>query len=147
MSDTPAPSPEQSAKSVETSEHTNGSSDSAPSAASIEEDTPKISFNDFLKVDLRVAQIEDAERIEKSEKLVKLQVSLGNSQRQIIAGIAKHYEPQKLVGRKIIVVANLKPAKLMGEKSEGMLLAASDEHGNLALLDIDPVIPAGASVG
>ena len=105
------------------------------------EDTAKkednrISFNDFLKVDLRVAQIVEAERIEKSEKLVKLQLSLGHElgKRQIVAGIAKHYSAEELVGRKIVVVANLKPAKLMGELSEGMLLAASDET-QLSLLD------------
>lgn len=108
--------------------------------------TPLISFGDFQKIQLRVAQISEAERIEKSEKLVKLQVSLGDEQRQIVAGIAKHYTPEQLVGRKIVVVANLKPVKLMGEKSEGMLLAASDEQGNLALLEVDPIITAGSSV-
>jgi len=108
----------------------------------------QISFNDFLKVDLRVAQIVEAERIEKSEKLVKLQLSLGEElgKRQIVAGIAKHYSAEELVGRKIVVVANLKPAKLMGELSEGMLLAASDET-QLSLLDPGIGIEAGARVG
>lgn len=106
----------------------------------------QISYADFQKVSLRVAQIQSAERIEKSEKLVKLRVNLGAEERQIIAGIAKHYSPEELIGRKIVVVANLAPAKLMGEKSEGMLLAASDEQGNLALLDVAPIIPPGAVV-
>ena len=105
-----------------------------------------ITYADFQKVSLRVAQITAAERIEKSDKLVKLQVSLGEEQRQIVAGIAKHYSPEELVGRKIVVVANLAPAKLMGEKSEGMLLAASDDQGNLALLDVAPIITAGSIV-
>ena len=113
-----------------------------------EEQTPQISFQDFMEVDLRVAQIIEAERIEKSDKLVKLQISVGEQlgNRQIVAGIAKHYEAQELVGRKIIVVANLKPAKLMGEVSQGMLLAATDEQGNLELLSVASSMPAGAQV-
>jgi methionyl-tRNA synthetase len=100
-----------------------------------------------MKVDLRVAQITEAERIEKSEKLVKLQVSLGEKLgcRQIVAGIAKHYSAEDLVGRKIIVVANLKPAKLMGELSEGMLLAASDET-QLSLVSPGTGIEVGSQV-
>lgn len=113
------------------------------------EDSPNISFEEFMAVDLRVAQIMEAERIEKSDKLIKLQISLGPElgMRQIVAGIAKHYQPEALVGRKIVVVANLKPAKLMGEKSEGMLLAASDEESNLLeLLSPGNSMPAGARV-
>ena len=113
------------------------------------EEAQKISFEEFMGVDLRVAQIMEAERIEKSDKLIKLQVSLGPDlgMRQIVAGIAKHYQPESLVGRKIVVVANLKPAKLMGEKSEGMLLAASDKESNLLeLLSPGNSMPAGAQV-
>ena len=108
-----------------------------------------ITFDDFLKVDLRVAQILAAERIEKSNKLVKLQVTVGPElgERQIVAGIAKHYEPEALVGRKIVIVANLKPAKLMGETSQGMLLAASDSEGLLELLSPGEAITAGSKVG
>lgn len=114
-----------------------------------EAETPSITFKDFLKVDLRVAQILEAERIEKSEKLVKLQVSVGEKlgTRQIVAGIAKHYPAEDLVGRKIVIVANLKPAKLMGELSEGMLLAASDDENRLELISPGDVLPAGSSVG
>ncbi len=89
-----------------------------------------INFDDFKKVELKVAQILEAEKIEKSKKLVKLQVDAGeNDKRQIVAGIAKHYAPEDLVGRKIVIVANLAPAKLMGVESQGMLLAASDDSG------------------
>jgi methionyl-tRNA synthetase len=104
------------------------------------------SFDDFKKIELKVAQILSAERIEKSEKLVRLQVNVGETEpRQIIAGIAKHYTPEELVGKKIVIVANLKPAKLMGELSQGMLLAASDESG-LCLIDPGVGISAGARV-
>ena len=107
-----------------------------------------ISIDDFAKVQLRVGQIVEAERLEKSEKLVKLKVDLGEERgpRQILAGIAKHYAPETLLGRKIVVVANLKPAKLMGQLSEGMLLAASDSLGNLELLSPGSVVPPGSTV-
>ena len=111
-------------------------------------ETPNISFDQFLAVDLRVGQILEAERIEKSEKLLKLQVSLGSElgKRQIVAGIAKHYPPEELVGRKIAVVANLAPAKLMGVESQGMLLAASDGAGALEILQPGEGIPAGSRI-
>ena len=86
-----------------------------------------LDITDFAKVDLRVAEIVSAERVEGADKLLKLQVNLGNESRQIVAGIAKHYAPEDLVGKRIVVVANLKPAKLRGIESQGMLLAASDE--------------------
>ena len=93
-------------------------------------ETNLINFDDFKKVELKVAQILEAEKIEKSKKLVRLQVDAGeNDKRQIVAGIAKHYAPEDLVGRKIVIVANLAPAKLMGVESQGMLLAASDDCG------------------
>jgi methionyl-tRNA synthetase len=93
-----------------------------------------ISIEDFKKVKLRTAKIIHAEAVPKSEKLVKLQVDLGNEQRQILAGIAKHYSPESLIGKTIVVVANLKPAKLMGMESQGMLLAANAEDGSLGLV-------------
>lgn len=103
-------------------------------------------FDDFKKIELKVAQILQAERIEKSEKLVRLQVNAGDPEpRQIVAGIAKHYSPEDLVGKKIVIVANLKPAKLMGELSQGMLLAASDESG-LCLIDPGIGISPGSRV-
>ncbi|MCB0323154.1 MAG: methionine--tRNA ligase subunit beta [Bdellovibrionales bacterium] len=106
-----------------------------------------LSFDEFLRVDLRVAQITAAERIEKSEKLVKLQLDVGPlGERQIVAGIAKHYAAEELIGRKIVIVANLKPAKLMGVPSQGMLLAASDDAGNLELLSPGAAMPPGSTV-
>jgi len=108
--------------------------------------TPHIALDDFKKVSLRVAKVLAAERVPKSEKLLKIRISLGDSERQVVAGIAKHYEPEALVGRKIVVVANLKPAKLMGEISEGMILAASDESGNLTILTVSEDIVEGSIV-
>ncbi len=87
-----------------------------------------IDITDFAKVDLRVAKIVQAERVEGADKLLKLEIDIGSETRQIVAGIAKHYSPEELVGKKIVVVANLKPAKLRGIESNGMLLAASDEN-------------------
>ena len=106
-----------------------------------------IKFDEFLKVKLKVGQIIEAEKIEKSEKLIKLQVDVGDEEkRQIVAGIAKHYEAENLVGRKVAVVANLKPAKLMGELSQGMLLAASDDEGHLELVQIGASLPPGSRI-
>ena len=102
-----------------------------------------INYKEFSKVKLRIAEILSAERVEGSDKLLKLGVSLGEEKRQIIAGIGKAYEPSSLVGKKIIIVTNLEPRKLMGLESQGMLLAASGNDGNPVLLvpdvDIDPV--------
>ena len=110
-------------------------------------ETPNlISFDEFQKLELRVAQIIEAERIENADKLLRLQVSLGEKgNRQVIAGIAQHFAPETLIGRKIVVVANLKPAKLRGFISEAMLLAAVD-GSNLELVSPGDIIPAGATV-
>lgn len=95
-----------------------------------------ITIGKFAEVDLRVARVEAAENVEKSKKLLKLRCSLGAlGERQILAGIAKSFEPQELVGRNIVVVANLEPATLAGERSEGMLLATSLEDGRVQPLD------------
>lgn len=95
-----------------------------------EDETPKIDIDDFFKVDIRVGKIVEAEPLPKSDKLLKLQVDIGEERaRQIVAGIKQFVEPGSLVGKKVCVVANLKPAKLMGTMSEGMILAASDEDG------------------
>jgi methionyl-tRNA synthetase len=102
---------------------------------------PQITIDEFMKVQLKTAKVVTAERVPKSEKLLKLQVSLGNEQRQIVAGIGKKYEPEALVGKTIVIVANLKPAKLMGIESQGMVLAAgdSDVRGLVTLLeDVEP---------
>jgi methionyl-tRNA synthetase len=100
-----------------------------------------ITIDEFMKIELKTARILSAERVPRSEKLLKLQVSLGNEQRQIVAGIGKKYEPETLVGKTIVIVANLKPAKLMGIESQGMVLAAGDaEVRGLATFieDVEP---------
>ena len=105
-----------------------------------------ISYDDFKKVDLRVAKIVDASLVEGSDKLLRLQVSLGeNISRQIIAGIGKVYNPEELLNKEIIVVANLEPRTLMGLESQGMLLAASDERGPSLLMLEREVLP-GAEI-
>ncbi len=106
---------------------------------------PKIAIDKFLKVDLRVARVLSAERIEGADKLLKLQVDLGTEQRQLVAGIALAYEPEALVGRRIVVVANLKPARLRGVESQGMLLAA-DLDGKPVLATFDEDVPPGTQV-
>lgn len=95
----------------------------------------EITIDDFAKVDLRVATVVAAERVPKTDKLIKLQVKIGDEERTIVSGIAQHYEPENLIGKNVIVIANLKPAKLRGIESRGMVLAASDGEGNLVLAD------------
>ncbi len=114
-------------------------------AAKTEEIKPEITIDDFSKLDLRVAQIMAAERVPKTDKLMKLQVKIGEEERTIVSGIAQHYEAEQLIGRNVIVIANLKPAKLRGIESRGMLLAASDGNGNLVLADA-PGIASGSRV-
>ncbi len=104
-----------------------------------------ISIEDFAKVELRVGRVMSAERVEKSEKLIKLRVDIGE-ERQIVAGIGKSYSPEGLVGKKIIVVSNLKPAKLMGTESQGMLLAATDEDGTCSVLMPEREVKEGSRV-
>ncbi len=117
-------------------------STTAPAAAaSIPAAPAQITIDDFMKMQLKTAKVVTAERVPKSEKLLKLHVSLGEEQRQIVAGIGKKYDPDSLIGKTIIIVANLKPAKLMGIESQGMVLAAGDgEVRGLATIveDVDP---------
>lgn len=110
-----------------------------------EEGANVISIEDFAKIDLRIAEVLEAEKVEGADKLLKLQIKIGNEKRQIVAGIAQHYTPEELIGKKIVVVANLKPAKLRGIESCGMLLAASDSKG-LTLVTVDRDIDSGAKV-
>ncbi len=105
----------------------------------------EITIDDFAKIDLRVATVVAAERVPKTDKLIKLQVKIGNEERTIVSGIAQHYEPENLIGKNVIVIANLKPAKLRGIESRGMVLAASDGEGNLVLADA-PGIASGSKV-
>ncbi len=106
---------------------------------------PRVSIDEFRRLDLRVAEVLEAERVPKSKKLLKLTVKLGDETRTVVAGIAEHYAPEALRGRKIVVVANLEPATLMGIASDGMVLAGWD-GGSLALLTPDHDLPPGAKV-
>lgn len=105
----------------------------------------EITIDDFAKIDLRVATVVAAERVPKTDKLIKLQVKIGDEERTIVSGIAQHYEPENLIGKNVIVIANLKPAKLRGIESRGMVLAASDGEDNLVLADA-PGIASGSKV-
>ena len=106
---------------------------------------PKISIDDFRKIELKVATIKSAEAHPNADKLLVLQIDLGGEQRQICAGIRNSYTPEELVGKQIIVVANLETAKLRGMESQGMLLAASDE-GRVIIMTPEKSVQAGAQV-
>jgi methionyl-tRNA synthetase len=106
----------------------------------------KITIDDFKKIELRVAKILSCEQIPKSKKLLKMKISIGTEERQILAGVAEHYKPEELIGKTIIVVANLEAATLMGEESQGMMLAASDNNGNLCFVTTTKEMQAGSLV-
>ncbi|CRV31648.1 methionine--tRNA ligase [Staphylococcus saprophyticus] len=114
----------------------------------VEEELPskaQIDIKDFDKVEIKAATIIDAEQVKKSDKLLKIQVDLDSEQRQIVSGIAKFYQPEDIIGKKVAVVTNLKPAKLMGRKSEGMILSA-EKDGVLTLVSLPSAIPNGAII-
>jgi methionyl-tRNA synthetase len=117
----------------------------APPAAAVEAGAGLLSIEEFMKTDLRVALVLSAERVEGADKLLKLQVDLGTERRQIVAGIAKAYAPETLVGKRIVVVANLKPARLRGVESQGMLLAA-DFGGHPIVAVFEEDVPPGTRV-
>jgi len=101
-----------------------------------------ITYEDFKKIELKVAKVLEAERMEGSEKLLKLKLDLGEAEpRQVIAGIGKNYDPEKLLGKEIIIVANLEPRQLMGLESNGMLLAADSANGPVILMPEKEVEP------
>lgn len=105
----------------------------------------KISFEEFKKVDLRVATVMEAERVEGTDKLMKLQLDLGTEKRQIVAGIAAVYRPENMVGRQIVIVANLQPAVIRGVESNGMLLAANID-GRPEIVTFERVVKAGTPI-
>lgn len=117
-----------------------------PKAGSEKATEELISYDDFMKVQLRVAEVIKAEKVKKSEKLLKLKVKLDSEERQVIAGIAKSVVPETLVGKKVVIVANLQPAKLMGLESKGMILAVESEAGDLKVLDIPADVKNGTRV-
>jgi len=112
---------------------------------------PRITYDDFAKLDLRVAKILDAVPVEGSDKLLKLKIRVGTEERQLVAGIAQHYAPDKILGKKIIIIANLEPRKIRGVESNGMLLAAAKEDDGklvglcLATVD-DAEFPDGSAL-
>ena len=105
-----------------------------------------ISYDDFMKTKLKVAEVLSAEKITKSKKLMKIKVMLDDGERQLVAGIAEHYNPEDLIGKKVVVVANLQPAKLMGEESRGMILAVDKEPNGLQVLIVDDSVKIGTRV-
>ena len=110
------------------------------------ESTPTITIDEFRRIDLRVAKVLEAEKVSGADKLLRLRVELGGQERQVVAGVAKHYAPEALVGRSIVIVANLEPATIRGLRSEGMILAASDEQGHLAIVTPAEPVDSGAKV-
>ena len=105
-----------------------------------------ISIDDFARVDLRIAEVVEAEAVRGADKLLKLTVRLGGETRTVVSGIRQWFAPEDLVGRRVILVANLRPAKLRGIESQGMILAAEDEHGNLDLVGTRLELPSGTKV-
>lgn len=105
----------------------------------------KISFQDFQKLDLRIGRIEKAERVKGADKLLRLEIDLGDEQRQMIAGIAQHYDPEDLAGKQVVVLTNLEPKMLKGIESQGMVLAASGDDG-IVLLTADRNVQEGTKV-
>jgi methionyl-tRNA synthetase len=140
MSDSATPAPEPTPAA--------GAAPTAPPVVggAVPAEDSRLSIDEFMKVELRVAKVLEAEAVPKSKKLLKLRVDVGTEQRTIVAGIAEAYQPDQLVGRTIVIVANLKPAKLMGIESNGMVLAASVEGAAPTLVSVDPSMPAGARV-
>ncbi len=102
-----------------------------------------VGIEDFLKLDIRLAKVIDAQRVEGSEKLLKLRLSLGDEERTVVAGIAKFYSPEELIGKKVLMLANLKPRKIFGIESQGMILALSDEE-SMSLIVPDRDVREGA---
>ncbi|MCR5102362.1 MAG: methionine--tRNA ligase [Butyrivibrio sp.] len=107
---------------------------------------PEISYEDFTAMQFQVGEIVKCEAVEKSKKLLCSQVKIGNTTKQIVSGIRKYYSPEEMVGKKVMVLVNLKPAKLAGVLSEGMLLCAEDANGNLALMTPEKNMPSGAEI-
>ncbi|MCU0342910.1 MAG: methionine--tRNA ligase [Ignavibacterium sp.] len=117
-----------------------------PKSETEKEKVDLVTYDDFMKVQLRTAEVIEAEIVPKSEKLLKLKVKLENEERQVVAGIAKSYQPEDLIGKKVIIVANLQPAKLMGLESKGMILAVETKDGSLEVLNVPKTVNNGTRV-
>lgn len=128
-------------------EKTGGQATKKPaSSAQSEAQIDEVSIDDFARIALRVARVVSAQKVEKADKLLKLQLDVGDEERTVVSGIAQWYQPADLVGRRVVLVANLKPAKLRGIVSQGMILAADDGEGNLVLVEPGGDIAVGAEV-
>ncbi len=112
----------------------------------LEEKKPEITIDEFDKIQLQIGQVIACEEVKKSKKLLCSQVKIGSEVRQIVSGIKAHYSPEDMVGKKVVVVTNLKPAKLAGIESQGMILCAEDAEGNLALVTAEKDMPHGAEI-
>ncbi|MGB2869376.1 MAG: methionine--tRNA ligase [Bacteroidota bacterium] len=112
----------------------------------VQTDKGMMTIDDFRKLDLRVARVVAAERVPKSEKLLKLQIEIGTETRQVVAGISQYYQPEDLLNKLVVVVANLQPAKIMGQESRGMVLAANDSNGKITLVTLAGEVPTGSIV-
>ena len=117
-----------------------------PAAQAAPEGVALIEFEDFLKLDLKVGIIRECRKVEKADKLLCSQIDMGNEVRQIVSGIAESYQPEELIGRQVVVVTNLKPRKIRGLESRGMVLCAIDE-GRYRVITVDQPVPAGSEVG
>ncbi len=126
-------------------ERENGGAQSAPAQAP-EEKQPLISIDDFAKIELRVGEVVACERVAKSKKLLHETIRVGGEERSVVSGIAKWYTPEEMVGKKVVLVTNLAPVKLCGVLSEGMVLCAEDEEGNLSLLSPEKAVACGANI-
>ncbi len=135
-----------SADNAEAADGANDSSASKEAGVDVEK-APEITIDDFFKTQLRIGQIIKCENVEKSKKLLCSQVRMGSEVRQIVSGLRPYYTAEEMVGRKVVVVANLKPAKLAGVLSEGMLLCAEDAEGKPVLLTAEKDVPNGVSIG
>ena len=138
---------EAAANGAESTKSGDNSNDNAADAGVDMEKAPEITIDDFFKTQLRIGQIIKCENVEKSKKLLCSQVKLGSEVRQIVSGLRPYYTAEEMVGKKVVVVANLKPAKLAGVMSEGMLLCAEDAEGNPVLLTAEKDVPNGVSIG
>jgi methionyl-tRNA synthetase len=107
---------------------------------------PEVSFDEFSKIDMRIGKIVKAEAVEKSKKLLKLQIDTGIDVRTILSGIAEHFKPEEIVGKQVTVLVNLAPRKIMGVESQGMLLTAQDKDGKLRMLQPSEIVAPGSKI-
>ena len=143
----PAPAGEGARPEQPPTQAAHGPTQAAPAPAAAPVKDGKISIDDFMKVELRVGQVKAAERVQGTDKLLRLEVDIGTEVRQLVAGIALSYTPESLIGRKVVIVANLQPRKLRGIESNGMIVAASvGDDGKPVLAGFLEDVPVGAKL-